>query len=109
MAVPDDLHGFADAPLLFKPVGLTCAPRFIAKVHMRGDFGMLVGVAALAALPLSAQREARMALPDDLAAHVERLSASTFGGRNEGDYTLADLAGEFTRIESRWADRKSVV
>lgn len=64
---------------------------------------MLVGIAALTALPLAAQRDARMALPDDLAAHVERLTARGFGGRNEGDYTLADLAGEFTRIESRWA------
>jgi len=64
---------------------------------------LLVGMAALAALPIAAQREARMALPDDLAARVERLSARGFGGRNEGDYTLGDLAGEFTRIESRWA------
>ena len=44
-----------------------------------------------------------MELPQDLAARVERLSAEGFGGRNEGNYTLGDFAGEFTRIESRWA------
>ena len=44
-----------------------------------------------------------MALPDELATRVERLSAEGFGGRNEGHYTLGGLAGEFTRIESRWA------
>lgn len=44
-----------------------------------------------------------MQLPDDLATRVERLSFDGFGGRNEGNYTLAELAGEFTRIESRWA------
>ena len=44
-----------------------------------------------------------MALPDEFATRVERLSADGFGGRNEGNYTLGDLAGEFTRIESRWA------
>src|SRR5262245_47025592 len=70
---------------------------------MREGFRVFVGLAALAALPLAAQREARMALPDDLATRVERLRADGFGGRNEGDYTLGDAAGEFTRIESRWA------
>jgi len=70
---------------------------------MIGNFSVFVGIAALAALPIAAQREARMALPDDLAARVERLTAQGFGGRNEGDYRLGDLAGEFTRIESRWA------
>jgi hypothetical protein len=64
---------------------------------------MLVGIVALAALPLAAQREARMELSDDLATRVERLSFEGFGGRNEGHYTLGDLTGEFTRIESRWA------
>lgn len=67
-------------------------------------FGTTLAVAAvLAALPLSAQRAARMELPDDLVARVERLSAEGFGGRNEGSYTLGEVAGEFTRIESRWA------
>jgi hypothetical protein len=64
---------------------------------------VLVAVTALCALQLSAQRPARMQLPDDLAARVERLSVDGFGGRNEGNYTLGDVAGEFTRIESRWA------
>jgi hypothetical protein len=75
-------------------------------MKMRRPYGALVAVAAVAALaslPLSAQRAARMELPADLAARVERLSFEGFGGRNEGSYTLGDLAGEFTRIESRWA------
>jgi hypothetical protein len=71
--------------------------------HMRRIHRVLVGIVALAALPLAAQREARMELPDDLAARVERLSVEGFGGRNEGNYTLGELGGEFTRIESRWA------
>jgi hypothetical protein len=64
---------------------------------------VLVGIAGLAALPLPAQRAARMELPDDLAARAERQSIEGFGGHNEGRYTLGELAGEFTRIESRWA------
>ena len=44
-----------------------------------------------------------MALPDDLASRVQRLRFDGFGGRNEGHYTLGELTGEFTRIESRWA------
>jgi hypothetical protein len=64
---------------------------------------VLVAGVAFSAVPLSAQRAARMELPQDLAARVERLSAAGFGGRNEGNYTLGDVAGEFTRIESRWA------
>jgi len=64
---------------------------------------VLVGIAGLAALPLSAQQAARMELPDDVAARAERRSLEGFGGRNEGRYTLGDLAGDFTRIESRWA------
>ena len=64
---------------------------------------VLFAVTALSALQLSAQRAARMQLPQDLEARVERVSADGFGGRNEGDYTLGDVAGEFTRIESRWA------
>ena len=64
---------------------------------------VIVGIVTLTALPLSAQQTARMELPGDLATRVERRSADGFGGRNEGDYTLGDLAGEFTRIESRWA------
>ena len=71
--------------------------------YMRADFRALVGIAALAASPLAAQRDARMALPEEFATRVERLSAEGFGGRNEGHYTLGDLTGEFTRIESRWA------
>jgi hypothetical protein len=63
----------------------------------------LVAVVTLVGLPLAAQRTARMALPEDLAARVERLSATGFGGRSEGHYTLGDLSGEFTRVESRWA------
>lgn len=70
---------------------------------MRVHFKTIVGIAALAASPLAAQREARMALPDELATRAERLSAEGFGGRNEGRYTLGNLTGEFTRIESRWA------
>lgn len=64
---------------------------------------LIVGTVALAASPLLAQQTARMELPRDLSARVERLSADGFGGRNKGDYTLGDLAGAFTRIESRWA------
>jgi hypothetical protein len=64
---------------------------------------VLFAVAALATLPSSAQRAARMQLPQDLGARAERLSFAGFGGRNEGAYTLGDLRGEFTRIESRWA------
>ena len=70
---------------------------------MRADFRVIVATVALTALPLAAQKEARMALPDDLATQVERLTAEGFGGRNKGHYTLGDHAGEFTRIESRWA------
>src|SRR5262245_47245989 len=70
---------------------------------MRLGHTVLVGVVALAAFPLTAQREARMELPDDLAKRVERQSAEGFGGRNKGDYTLGEVVGEFTRIESRWA------
>jgi hypothetical protein len=44
-----------------------------------------------------------MDLPDDLETRVERVAADGFGGRNEGRYTLGDAAGEFKRIESRWA------
>ena len=44
-----------------------------------------------------------MQLPDDLATHVERVRVDGFGGRNEGQYTFGELAGELTRIESRWA------
>jgi hypothetical protein len=44
-----------------------------------------------------------MQLPDDLETRVERSSFAGFGGHNDGDYTLGLLAGEFTRIESRWA------
>lgn len=62
-----------------------------------------VGMAALAAWPLTAQQAARMQLPDELAARVQREAIEGFGGRNEGRYTLAELTGEFTRIESRWA------
>jgi hypothetical protein len=62
-----------------------------------------VGIAALAAWPLTAQQAARMQLPDDLVARVERQAIEGFGGRNEGRYTLGELMGEFTRIESRWA------
>jgi hypothetical protein len=62
-----------------------------------------LGIAALVAWPLTAQQAARMQLPDDLAARVERQAAEGFGGRNEGHYTLGELTGEFTRIESRWA------
>jgi len=64
---------------------------------------ILVACASLAVLPLAAQRAARMALPADLEARVERVSADGFGGRNEGTYTLGEHSGEFTRIESRWA------
>lgn len=66
---------------------------------------VLVACASLAALPLplAAQRAARMELPAELEARVERVSAEGFGGRNEGTYTLGEHAGEFTRIESRWA------
>ena len=70
---------------------------------MKGIATVVVAVTALSALQLYAQRAARMQLPQDLEARVERVSADGFGGRNEGDYTLADVAGEFTRIESRWA------
>jgi hypothetical protein len=49
-----------------------------------------------------AQQAARMQLPDQLA-RVERQAAEGFGGHNEGRYTLGELTGEFTRIESRWA------
>ena len=70
---------------------------------MRRELRALVGITALAAAALAAGREAHMALPDELTARVERLSAEGFGGRNEGHYTLGNLAGEFTRIESRWA------
>jgi hypothetical protein len=63
----------------------------------------LFAVTALSAVQLSAQRAARMQLPQDLAARVERVSFEGFGGRNQGHYKLGDLAGEFTRIESRWA------
>jgi hypothetical protein len=62
-----------------------------------------VGIVALAAWALTAQETARMQLPDDLAARVERQAIEGFGGRNEGRYTLGELTGEFTRIESRWA------
>lgn len=61
------------------------------------------GIAALAAWPLTAQQTARMQLPDGLAVQVERQSFGGFGGRNEGRYTLGELTGDFTRIESRWA------
>jgi hypothetical protein len=63
----------------------------------------LIAIAALAAQPLEAQRVARMELPADLAARSERLRVEGFGGRNEGRYTLGELSGEFTRIESRFA------
>jgi len=61
--------------------------------------------AAIAALALSAtaQRSARMALPDGLAERVERMTADGFGGLNKGHYQLDPFEGEFTRIESRWA------
>jgi hypothetical protein len=62
-----------------------------------------VAVTMLAILPSAAQRAARMALPEGFAARVERMEASGFGGRNEGQYQLGELAGDFTRIESRWA------
>jgi hypothetical protein len=64
---------------------------------------VLATVAVLAVLPLSAQRTARMEVPDDLATRVERLSVEGFGGRNEGSYRLGNVTGQFTRIESRWA------
>lgn len=70
---------------------------------MRMACSVLAGVAALATLPPATAETARMRLPDDLAPRVERLSVEGFGGRNEGSYTLGALAGEFTRIESRWA------
>ena len=57
----------------------------------------------LATHPLRAQRPARMELPDDFAARTERIGIAGFGGRNAGRYTLGELAGEFTRIESRFA------
>ena len=41
-----------------------------------------------------------MELPDELETRVERLSAEGFGGRNQGDYTLGNRSGEFTRIET---------
>ena len=66
-------------------------------------FSVLVTCASLTVVPLAAQRAARMDLPDDLEARVERVSAEGFGGLNEGSYTLGEHAGEFRRIESRWA------
>lgn len=62
-----------------------------------------VAMAVLAASQLTAQQTARMQLPDDFAAGVEQQTVEGFGGRNQGRYTLGELSGEFTRIESRWA------
>ena len=70
---------------------------------MRRSYAVLMSLVALAASPSAAQREARMALPDDLASRVERVSFDGFGGRNDGSYTLGELSGEFTRIEARRA------
>jgi hypothetical protein len=64
---------------------------------------LLIAAGVLATQPLSAQRTARMDLPEDFAARAERIEIDGFGGRNEGRYTLGELSGEFTRIESRFA------
>jgi hypothetical protein len=62
-----------------------------------------VAASLLVVLPSAAQRTARMALPDGFAERVERVELSGFAGRNQGRYQLGELAGDFTRIESRWA------
>lgn len=65
--------------------------------------GSLLLLALAVALPSTAQRTARMALPEGFAERTERLVAEGFGGLNRGDYELGPYRGEFTRIESRWA------
>jgi hypothetical protein len=64
---------------------------------------LLMGAVALVILPQAAQQPARMQLPDDLAARVERMTFEGFGGRNEGSYVLGELTGTFMRTESRFA------
>lgn len=63
---------------------------------------MLIPVAALAAAALSGcVREARIAVPSDVAASTERLELRGMGGGTRGSFRLGTSAGRFTRSSER--------
>ena len=60
-------------------------------------------LAALCSIPLLsyALETARIELPDECAERSERLFATGFGAWNEGNYSISEYEGTFTRGESR--------
>jgi hypothetical protein len=64
---------------------------------------VIVAAAAIAAASTAVPIEvAHMRLPQELAG-ADRLAASGYGGKNRGQFAIADYRGHFTRIESRFA------
>lgn len=63
--------------------------------------GRLLAVVALAAALSGCVREARIAVPSDVAAATERLELSGMGGGNGGSFRLAGASGRFTRSSQR--------
>lgn len=60
-------------------------------------------IAASVVAPTLALDTARMRLPEALKQQTTRHLATGFGGANRGRYAFGAYAGDFTRIESRWA------
>jgi hypothetical protein len=64
---------------------------------------ILVGLSLAVAATTLALEAARMRLPREFATTAVRLPAEGYGGLNLGRFTAGELAGDFVRIESRFA------